>query len=157
MVCIAFTSLLFFFVHCMFVISQSTPYCYWPNGSLDTARIPCSDTSNGTQSACCYSTDICSRSGYCLNDKGFVYRASCTDQTWKSTSCPTRCTSSEGKLAPKQSFTSMSSVCQVLTPDLISSHQVLLKVFKTFSLKRAEKLISSTSFIIFSPFETILK
>ena len=65
--------------------------CFWPDGSLDDARVPCLDATNEVQSACCYPDDICTPSGLCFNDQGLLYRGSCTDQAWKSTGCPEVC------------------------------------------------------------------
>lgn len=62
--------------------------CWYPdNKTSEPTHVPCNQTIS-TASACCDPNDSCSVSGFCLGASGFVYRGSCTDQSWGSANCP---------------------------------------------------------------------
>jgi len=67
--------------------------CYYPDGSApaDYSFVACN---NSAVSACCVPSegDICLANGLCQDvSDGSVFRGACTDQTWKSSSCPQIC------------------------------------------------------------------
>lgn len=69
--------------------------CYYPDGSeaKDYVYVPCNGTGVGS---CCIPSegDVCLSDGLCYyTSSPYVYRGACTDQTWKSSSCPQYCRS----------------------------------------------------------------
>lgn len=75
----------------------ATSRCYFPDGSLDTLSFVCNTTAvdNGETSICCRAGDECYTSGTCFQGwSGITYRQSCTDSTWKSSTCPQTCLNS---------------------------------------------------------------
>jgi hypothetical protein len=67
-----------------------TQHCYYPDGTnADAGTSPCNTTA--AVSACCDPRDSCTISGLCLGASGWIYRSSCTDQTWTSPACPSQC------------------------------------------------------------------
>ena len=86
-----------FFLLCYLPFYCASQDCYWPNSSFSGSMVPCF---NGTKpSACCgYQQDgslaYCMTNNLCLGDNS-VYRGSCTDREWKSSSCPQYCTDGE--------------------------------------------------------------
>ena len=66
--------------------------CYYPNGDIAPNYKPCSSTEDGSISVCCeLSTSVCTTKGLCFGSDGYMYRGGCTDQSWKSESCPSVC------------------------------------------------------------------
>lgn len=67
--------------------------CYYPDGSIPTdfSYVPC--TSNPVSSCCIpLEGDVCQDNGLCYYPASrAIYRAACTDQTWKSSGCPQVC------------------------------------------------------------------
>ena len=85
----------FFLVAYIHIWSASTEtLCYYPNGSvplMNDPYMPCNPTAEGVHSACCAVDDLCSKTGYCFGNAGFLYRGSCTDPTWASEQCCPAC------------------------------------------------------------------
>jgi hypothetical protein len=70
--------------------AAGTQHCYYPDGTnADAGTSPCNTTA--AVSACCDPRDSCTVSGLCLGASGWIYRSSCTDQTWTSSACPSQC------------------------------------------------------------------
>ncbi|KAL2153526.1 hypothetical protein VTH82DRAFT_4681 [Thermothelomyces myriococcoides] len=76
--------------------------CYYPNGDLAPNDSPCQDDS--THATCCekgyacLSNGICKATGEELQKPGVMteyVRGSCTDRTWRSSSCPLFCINEE--------------------------------------------------------------
>ena len=65
--------------------------CYYPNGDLSSdGDIPCSSNGDGP---CCPLNWTCLSNGLChLENEGYLGRYTCTDQSWRSSSCPNICT-----------------------------------------------------------------
>jgi hypothetical protein len=72
--------------------SGNSTQCYYPDGSLavDYDFVPC--TSTGV-SACCVlgEGDVCMPDGLCNWTGHYLYRGSCTSESWDSTDCPDYC------------------------------------------------------------------
>jgi hypothetical protein len=72
------------------LVAAGTQHCYYPDGTnADAGTSPCNTTA--AVSACCDPRDSCTISGLCLGASGWIYRSSCTDQTWTSSACPSQC------------------------------------------------------------------
>ena len=71
--------------------------CFWPNGAPAPEQAPCNALAD--VSYCCGVYDICLDNGYCLQTSNIwsnrLGRASCTDQTWQSPTCPYYCQDGE--------------------------------------------------------------
>lgn len=67
--------------------------CFSPNGSVLRGFGLC-DPSNST-SVCCKLKEACMENGLCSTPYGFLYRGGCTDRSFKSGFCPTKCIDSE--------------------------------------------------------------
>lgn len=71
--------------------------CYYPDGSVAPQDTPCSDTS--AESTCCGQGYACLSNNICMatgdeiikNGATLYVRGSCTDQKWRSSSCPLFC------------------------------------------------------------------
>jgi hypothetical protein len=76
---------------CTFVQSglPATIPCYFPDGTVFDGGISC--LTNGTNSMCCASGDVCTTSGWCLGSSGYLYRGGCTDRSWISNACMSIC------------------------------------------------------------------
>ena len=73
-------------------ISSGDSKCYYPNGKTAPNYQPCNSTDDGSTSVCCeLSTSVCTTKGLCLGSDSYIYRGGCTDQSWKSESCPSVC------------------------------------------------------------------
>ncbi|TVY33134.1 hypothetical protein LSUB1_G007303 [Lachnellula subtilissima] len=71
-----------------FAAVNATATCWYPdNKTSEPTHVPCNQTIS-TASACCDPNDSCSVSGFCLGQSGWIYRGSCTDQSWDSGNCP---------------------------------------------------------------------
>lgn len=95
-----FSSTLYLLIYALSAVAAEQARCYWPDGSLDTTGYVCNTTAaeNGGASPCCLHNDACYESGSCFQDwSGITYRQSCTDPTWRDSSCPSMCLI-EGKL-----------------------------------------------------------
>ncbi|TVY86343.1 hypothetical protein LAWI1_G008486 [Lachnellula willkommii] len=69
---------------------NATATCWYPdNKTSEPTHVPCNQTTS-TASACCDPNDSCSVSGFCLGQSGWIYRGSCTDQSWDSANCPNK-------------------------------------------------------------------
>ena len=67
--------------------------CYYPSGAV-SGGYACWNSSESTDgySPCCFNDAYCYSNGFCLHPGAMsVYRAGCTDQSWKSNSCTQRC------------------------------------------------------------------
>lgn len=99
--------------------------CYLPDGSWDggseTSPQPCNLLA-GT-SHCCGFPQVCLSNGYCYDPGAMsIYRSSCTDQTWKSTACPTYC--NDGMLLFISSIWLYTSYRSTMTDILSSRHRL---------------------------------
>jgi hypothetical protein len=68
--------------------------CYFPNGNTADDNFPCTDDER--HSACCGRGVVCLSGGLCEMPEGSsnqdpYVRGSCTDRTWRSSSCPSFC------------------------------------------------------------------
>lgn len=71
--------------------------CYFPNGQTAVKDAPCNNDAD--YSACCGSGFVCLSNGMCATlvdlgkpgDQKPFFRASCTDKSWTSGSCPSYC------------------------------------------------------------------
>lgn len=61
--------------------------CYFPNGEVsDNDYIPCPNSK-----ACCPTDAYCLSNGLCWTALNFLFRASCSDQSWTSPDCAKYC------------------------------------------------------------------
>ena len=67
--------------------------CFFPNGDVDNLSFPCNP--NSSQSSCCVRGESCLSSGYCYGPTGTIYRASCTDPSFRSRECASLCVNSK--------------------------------------------------------------
>ncbi|KAK0647844.1 hypothetical protein DIS24_g7372 [Lasiodiplodia hormozganensis] len=69
--------------------------CYYPDGSVANGLKPCinaTNTDSDSHAACCdLSTSVCTTTGYCFADTGYLYRGGCTDKSWDDPSCAAKC------------------------------------------------------------------
>lgn len=68
--------------------------CYFPNGDIADNNFPCTDDTE--ESFCCGRGGVCLEGGLCSPPSGnydTYVRGSCTDKTWRSSSCPLYCVS----------------------------------------------------------------
>lgn len=67
------------------------PTCFYPDGSPDFYAVPCA--SEGESHCCRNSSGICLSNGHCMDylQPFAIWRGSCTDETWGSSSCPKVC------------------------------------------------------------------
>lgn len=69
--------------------------CYYPDGSVANGLQPCinaTNTDSDSHAGCCdLSTSVCTTTGYCFADTGYLYRGGCTDQSWDDPSCAAKC------------------------------------------------------------------
>ncbi|KAF9634859.1 hypothetical protein BFW01_g5754 [Lasiodiplodia theobromae] len=69
--------------------------CYYPDGSVANGLQPCinaTNTDSNSHAACCdLSTSVCTTTGYCFADTGYLYRGGCTDKSWDDPSCAAKC------------------------------------------------------------------
>lgn len=89
------TATTFYFVCCFLLAAFRTnaqDACFWPTGEqdyLDSWACNKSAYGNGDGSACCLAGDTCMGNGVCYQGwSGVMYRQTCTDREWKSSSCP---------------------------------------------------------------------
>jgi hypothetical protein len=80
----------FFFVSLLNALHVSADgpqnICYWPNGDNSHKDSAC--TGDGHPSACCPVGWECLSNNLCYNELAKVYgRTSCTDMSWKDTTC----------------------------------------------------------------------
>lgn len=80
--------------------------CYFPYGGVPDSSsppmIPCDPSAQTT--ACCAPGDSCFDNGLCLSQQFFFYRGGCTEKSFPSASCATRCTGlASDQLAMKSS------------------------------------------------------
>lgn len=68
--------------------------CYYPDKSIVRNYQACKpEQGNGT--ACCeLSSSVCTTTGYCIGNAGFLYRGGCTDRDWASPNCAIVCLNS---------------------------------------------------------------
>lgn len=73
--------------------------CFYPDGS-PASGFPCWNTSSAdTYAPCCGTGSYCYSNGWCLASNYMtVFRAGCTDQSWKSNACVQECTGGKGHL-----------------------------------------------------------
>ena len=73
------------------VLVDGKATCYFPDGTVEAGfYFPCNTTTEG--SACCDAdTSVCTTAGLCVSSAGWIYRGACTDKTWQSPYCPSRC------------------------------------------------------------------
>lgn len=77
--------------------SHVSAICYWPDGTLTAEDVACQD--NSAESACCSPGFVCLSSGLCMVSSDVIRipgdtiyrRSSCTDSTWRSSSCASYC------------------------------------------------------------------
>lgn len=74
--------------------------CSFPDGrsngaTLGQTIVPCDPSA--AHSACCVQGETCIGLGLCLSGTGLLYRAGCTDKTFKDGACPNICTDISGK------------------------------------------------------------
>ncbi|KAK6355622.1 hypothetical protein TWF718_000017 [Orbilia javanica] len=67
--------------------------CYFPDGSRAPNHRACNqeaETDNNVHSSCCGLDDnvVCLSSNLCINQKGYIYRGACTDESWDDPACP---------------------------------------------------------------------
>ncbi|KAM0797565.1 hypothetical protein BDR22DRAFT_824195 [Usnea florida] len=76
------------------VVMADAQMCYSPDGTAFPTDSPCHSPSivDGA-SACCNTHDVCLNNGLCLSQAGgeFIYRGTCTDQSWHSPNCSQYC------------------------------------------------------------------
>ena len=76
------------------VVMADAQMCYSPDGTAFPSDSPCHSPSivDGA-SACCNTHDVCLNNGLCLSQAGgeFIYRGTCTDQSWQSPNCSQYC------------------------------------------------------------------
>ncbi|KAE9569605.1 hypothetical protein CGMCC3_g14253 [Colletotrichum fructicola] len=66
--------------------------CFFPDTSTDTRGKRCFEPQEGKAAGCCYDDHYCLDNGLCLEPRAFtIYRASCTDRTFRADGCPTVC------------------------------------------------------------------
>ncbi|TVY71524.1 hypothetical protein LSUE1_G005372 [Lachnellula suecica] len=89
--------------------------CFYPDGKTTApGHVPCNQTIS-TPSACCDPLDSCSTSGFCLGRSGWIYRGSCTDQSWGSANCARQfdqCVNNPDNNAPASGWTAVWSCAQ---------------------------------------------
>lgn len=77
--------------------------CYLPDGSPSTKNNTFACKPDVAASHCCQGIDICTTNGLCKAPHDlstvWIYRTTCTDQTWQSSACPQYCRSSENGLS----------------------------------------------------------
>ena len=88
-----FLDLLVFFLGIVVMADAQT--CFSPNGTIKSQDTPCHSAFTGDgASACCNHADICLNNGLCLSQNGgeYIYRGTCTDESWQSPECSQYCT-----------------------------------------------------------------
>lgn len=75
------------FVALLLILPSVLATCYYPNGDVSQDDyIPCPNSE-----ACCPKDAFCLSNGLCWTSLNFLFRASCSDQSWTSPDCPKYC------------------------------------------------------------------
>jgi len=91
---VLFSSVSWVLLLSFFLSSGRAQTCYYPNGQVPTDFdfTPCNG--NAVSACCAMSEDTCVSHELCFNnDENEYFRGACTDQSWKSASCPQYCLS----------------------------------------------------------------